>query len=165
MATFVGVPKKAQGRSAMTASTVRNWLGLYVLILTFGVGLYFFVVPSMLVPLELSDKVASAEILVPFLVGQVATVFRFFGADRRPKQWRLSIPTWVVKAPPALVTVILGIQFILMGIGGVTQREELIPHPEAFKASLTFCVALLNASTVYVITLYFGRPFSNDSSA
>lgn len=149
----------------MDATDVRNWLGLYVLILTAAIGAYFFVAPRMLVPLERPDQIAAAEILTPFLLGQVAAVFRFYSSPRRHKTKPINIPRWVVKVPPALVSILLGVELVLMGIGGVTRNVRLIPDPDAFKALLTFCVALLNASTVFVITRYFEAQVASSPAA
>jgi hypothetical protein len=142
----------------MDSSSVRNWLGLYVLILTGGVGAYFFVAPPRVMPLEMPDRVAAAEILIPFLLGQMAAVFRFYTGPGARKIRRVDIPVWVVKGPPILVSIILLLEFTLMVIGGLTRDASLIPSAEAFKAALTFCVAFLNATTVFVISRYFEAP-------
>jgi hypothetical protein len=147
--------RKLEWESQMHAVAVRNWLGLYVLVLTSAVGTYFFVAPPAIMPLEKADKIAATEIILPFLLGQVAAVFRFYSADSADSKRSIPIPAWAVKAPPIVVTCILLLEFVLMGIGGVTQRETLIPPAESFKALLTFCVALLNASTVFVLGRFF----------
>lgn len=150
----------------MKSSEIRSWLGLYVLIFTAVVGGYFFVAPSIMVPLEMPDKIASTEILLPFLLGQMAVVFRFYSSSSGHKDRRVNIPVWVVKAPPILVSIVLLSELVLMAIGGLTRRADLIPYPESFKAFLTFCVAFLNASTVFVITRYFeARPNSASPSS
>jgi hypothetical protein len=141
----------------MKASAVRDWLGVYVLILTALVGGYLFIAPRALVPLEQADRVASIEIIVPFLLGQTAAVYRFFTHDGSTKRAEtISIRPWLVKLPILLVSALLAIELLLMGAGSLLARADITPSPEAFKGVLTFCVALLNASTVFLITKYFG---------
>jgi hypothetical protein len=138
------------------ASAVRDWLGLYVLILTGVVGGYLFIAPRPLVPLEQADRVASIEIIVPFLLGQTAAVFRFFtnqGEARRDVM--IAVPSWLVKVPILLVSMLLAVELCLMGAGSLLREPQITPTPDAFKGVLTFCVALLNASTMFLITKYF----------
>ena len=138
----------------MTASEVRNWLGLYVLCLTVFLGGYCFLAPDWILPLESSDRTASFEIIVPFLIAQVAAVYRFFtDPDSRRRTSFQRVPAWVVKAPPIFVTLLLICELSLFGFAGT--KRETPPSAESFKGLLTFCVALLNASTMLVITKYF----------
>jgi hypothetical protein len=60
------------------ATEIRNWLGAYVFFLAAFLGGYFFLAPESLLPLELSDRTACFEIILPFLLGQVAAVYRFY---------------------------------------------------------------------------------------
>lgn len=138
----------------MTALQVRNWLGLYVLCFTAFLGGYSFLASDAILPLEFSDRTASFEIILPFLVAQVAAVYRFYSDKNADDRVDLqNVPAWIVKAPPILVTILVVIQLASFGIAGL--RRDKPPSPEAFKGLLTFCVALLNASTVLVITRYF----------
>jgi len=107
-----------------------------------------------MLPLEWSDRIAAFEIVVPFLLGQIAAVFRYYGEDTRHPSRPLNLPPWVVLGPPIIVTVTLVLLFTCMAVGGISQAEWT-PAPDQFKGLLTFCVGLLNASTVYVISKYF----------
>lgn len=147
---------KKQNRDYMPASEIRNWLGLYVLFLTGGVGAFFFLAPEWILPLDSPDKNSSIEIVVPFLLGQVAAVYRYYSnRDNNMHKRLIHLPRWVVRAPPIMVTVILMTEFTIMIYGNVTRKANFIPSPETFKGLLTFCVALLNSSTVFVLTRYF----------
>jgi hypothetical protein len=64
------------------------------------------------------------------------------------------MPGWIVKAPPLLVSFLLTAELILFAVAGIQRSKP--PSPEAFKGLVTSCVALLNATTVVVITRYFG---------
>lgn len=139
----------------MSATDIRQWLGIYVLILTAAIGGYSFLAPVVLLPLESSDRTTAFEIILPFLIAQLSAVYRFFtDPDAQRTATSLDIPVWAVKAPLIIVTILLMIEFILFGVAGINRQQP--PSPETFKGLLTFCVALLNASTVLIITRYFG---------
>lgn len=149
----------------MAASAIRQWLGLYVLILTSAVGAYLLIAPPILLPLPAPDKVASTEIIVPFLIAQVAAVYRFYSsATTVAHEPRLPIPSPLVKAPLIIVSLVLIIEFAFMAAGGIAQATWT-PSAESFKALLTFCVSILNASTVFVITRYFQAGASGQGAA
>jgi hypothetical protein len=143
----------------MKASDIRNWLGAYVLFLTAALGGYLFLAPEMLFPLETSDKISSFQIILPFLLGQVAAVYRFFtDPNAANRMVDAAMPPWVVKAPPIIVSILLLAELILFAVAGLSRGTP--PNPETFRGLVTFCVALLNASTVLVITRYFDAPHS-----
>ena len=139
----------------MSASEVRNWLGLYVLCLTAFLGGYSFLAPDFLLPLEPGDRTASFEIILPLLIAQISVVYRFFtDPDAGRRENLQDMPAWIVKAPLLLVSFLLAVELILFAVAGVQRSKP--PSPEMFKGLVTFCAALLNATTVLVITRYFG---------
>lgn len=139
----------------MSTSQVRNWLGLYVLSLTAALGGYSFLAPDFLLPLEPGDRTAAFEIILPLLIAQISVVYRFFTDPDAGRRTSLKhTPSWVVKAPLLLVSLLLSAELILFAVAGV--RRSRPPSPETFKGLVTFCVALLNATTVLVVTRYFG---------
>src|SRR5262245_49413727 len=152
-------------RSIMRPADVRNWLGSYVLGLTSVLGAWLFMAPKGLLPLEDPDRTATAQIVIPFLMGQLAAVFQYFSSQPRAKSGRIDIPSWVVKAPPIVITIILLVQFTMLGVGAVTDHPSLISTPEAVRSVITFCVAILNASTVYVMAAYFETKKAQDAGA
>jgi hypothetical protein len=94
----------------MAPSDVRNWFGLYVLCLTAFLAGYSFLAPDSILPLEPADRNASFEIILPFLVAQISAAYRFFTDPKQDDHENpLDLPGWVVKAPPVLVTLLLGI--------------------------------------------------------
>lgn len=139
----------------MKPSQVRTWLGLYVLILTTAVGAWILLAGgSPLLPLEKHDVTSSFEIIVPFLLAQVAVVFRYYGGPAPKEHTRRRLPAFIVKGPPLMVTGLLVLLAGLMAHGGVT-GSKFTPSPEVFKGTLTFAVAILNATSVYLVTAYF----------
>src|SRR5258707_2562268 len=137
----------------MTTKEVRNWLGIYVLGLTAFLGGYAFIAPDYLLPIESNDRLAAFEIILPVLIAQVTAVFRFdWSGSSTTKSTRLNMPAWTVKLPPILVTILLTIELSLFAFAGLTRSAP--PSAEALKGLITFCVTLLNATTVYVVGRY-----------
>jgi hypothetical protein len=92
----------------MEPEAIRGWIGAYVLALTAVLGGYLLLAPDILLPLEASDKTSSFEIILPFLLAQVAAVYRFYtDQDARKRLVSHRIPKWAVKGPPLLVTLLL----------------------------------------------------------
>jgi hypothetical protein len=151
------------GYGAMSANDIRNWLGAYVLFLAAILGGYLFLAPASLLPLESTDRTSCFEVILPFLLGQVAAVYRFYtDPDVHTRSVGGVIPAWAVKGPPIVVTVLLVIELTMFALAG--QSRGTPPTPELFKGLVTFCVALLNASTVFIITRYFDGGKGTNSS-
>jgi hypothetical protein len=138
----------------VTSGDIRNWLGIYVLVLVAFLGGYAFLAPDYLLPLESGDRVAAFEIILPVLLAQVALVFRFYTDEQaNTRAIPRMLPAWVVKLPLLLVTLLIGIELAMSGIAGVTRQKP--PSPEAFKGLITFCVSLLNVSSIVILSKYF----------
>jgi hypothetical protein len=139
----------------MSAQDIRTWLGTYVLVLTAVLGAYLQLAGgSWLLPLENEDVTSSFEIVIPFLLTQVVIVYKFYTTDRTSNRAIPGMPGFLVKAPFALVTGILIITFATMAVGGRTGSRHT-PSAAQFKGIVTFVVALLNASSVFVVARYF----------
>ena len=139
----------------VTAAAVRNWLGLYVLILVACLGGYCFLAPDWLLPLESSDRIAAFEIILPLLIAQVSAVYRFYTHESKGDDAvGDSVPNWAFKAPLIIVSVLLATELLLFAVAGIGGHTP--PSPETFKGLVTFCTALLNASAVLMIGRYFG---------
>ena len=64
----------------MTTDQIRNWMGWYMLVLTGVLGSYILLAGNTwLLPLEPQDQSAAFEIIVPFLLAQVAAIFSYYG--------------------------------------------------------------------------------------
>jgi hypothetical protein len=138
----------------VTATAIRNWLGLYVLILVACLAGYCFLAPDWLLPLENSDRTSVFEIILPLLIAQLSAVYRFYAHESKGDgAVGDSVPTWAIKAPLIVVSVLLGVELLLFAVAGI--RRQTPPSPETFKGLVTFCTALLNASTVLMIGRYF----------
>ncbi len=142
----------------MKAKDVRNWLGIYFLLVTGVFGAYLLLFrESPLLPISKAEAVDSFEILIPVLLAQVTMIFRWFSSEERPEDSVLSLPRWVVTAPPIMVVVILLISLLTLIFGNLGNGRRWAPSPDAFKGIVTFCVSILNASTVFIVSMYFRR--------
>ncbi|WP_407156319.1 hypothetical protein [Bradyrhizobium sp. STM 3557] len=143
--------------NVLRANEIRSWLGAYVLFLAAFLGGYLIIAPDSVLPLENNDRTACFEIMLPFLLGQIAAVYRFYTDPRADERdVGSALPTWAVKSPLIIVTILIAIQLGQFAFAGITRGVP--PAPETFKGLVTFCVALLNASTVLIIVRYFDTP-------
>lgn len=141
--------------NTMTETQVRNWLGLYFLLITGTLGAGILLLGKSV--LRLDDVAGTFQIIIPVLVGQLTIIFRWYGQDQPSVRSRaVNLPNWVVKGPPLMV---LGILLLACGLkiaGFVLDAPLVAPSDDQFKNVVTFCVALLNATTIYVVSKYFG---------
>ena len=146
----------------MTAKEIRNWLGVYFLLITAILGGIILLFGNSI--LRIDDSIGVFEIIIPVLVGQLAIIFRWFTSDHiSSKKHRTLLPGWIVKGPPLLVLLLL-ITSIALKIIGFHYDSPWTPSDEQFKAVVTFCVTILNATTIYVISRYFSGDNSKSSS-
>ena len=137
----------------MNSQEVRRWLGIYVLIMTAVLGGYIEMAPSVLLPLEESDRTSAFQIIGPFFLAQVAVIYKFFSGTHGEESTASIVPSFAVKLPIVLTTATITIALVMMAITGL--RQVPLMSADRFKAILTFVVALLNASTVLMIAKYF----------
>jgi hypothetical protein len=141
----------------MKLQQLRNWLGLYFLLLTTILGAYILLFSeSMFLPISKSDGVASFEIIIPVLMGQLTIIFRWFGADFNVgKNSKTGLPPWIVKGPPIIVASVLGVTIGVMVIGNMSPDLNFGIGSDTFKAIVTFCVSILNATTIFIVSRFF----------
>lgn len=148
----------------MKANEIRNWLGIYFFASTAFWGAYILLFAGThLLPINESDCNAAFQIMIPFLVGQVTIVFKWLAGDQKLNSSReVKLPVWAVKGPPIATTVILIATFVSLII---TARSETGTWIEGtrFKSIVTFAVALLNASTVFLVMKIFGAKEESNS--
>lgn len=138
----------------MGGNEIRRWIGLYMLGLASFLGVYILLLgDTWVLPLEKHDKTSAFEIIVPFLLAQLTIVFSYYG-EAAPSE-DITLPPFIVKGPLLAVAFVLAATILFMAVGGYTASKGT-PTGETFKAIVTFIVALMNASTVFVI----GRVFA-----
>jgi len=144
----------------MAIKDIRNWLGLYFLTTTSIFGAYVLLAGgSSLLPIERQEAVDTFEIIIPVLLGQLTIIFQWFGANNPSSDDEIvDMPKWVVKGPPIIVAIILTIAVLVLILGNLGEGKQWAITPDAFKGVVTFCVSLLNATTVFIISRFFNPP-------
>jgi hypothetical protein len=144
----------------MKTTDVRNWLGVYFLLTTVCLGAYILLFEeTSLLPINKSDSMDAFQIIVPVFVAQLTTAFTWFTNVPATAKDTLIIPAWVVQAPPLLVVAVIAITIVSMVIAAGHGGAGWIDATK-FKAVVTFCVTILNATTVLVSGRVFGKSAS-----
>jgi len=135
----------------MSGDRVRNWLGIYVLVITVALGAYIILFQqTQLLPVSSADASSAFKIIIPTLLAQVTIVFKWFSSPTRSSRL-LRIPGWVVKGPPIATTLVL-----LVTITYLICDQGRSDGGEIFKNAVTFCISVLSASTMFIIPTVFG---------
>lgn len=147
----------------MLTSDARNWLGKYFLTITASLGGYILLFAGTpLLPIERSEAMASFQIIVPVLIGQLTVIYRFFGAGKHDSSKDdLDVPDWIIKAPPLVVGILVTSAVGALIAANLLDRKEWAPSADTFRAIVTFCVALLNATTIFLVGRYFPTVTNN----
>ena len=152
----------------MKLTDVRNWLGLYFLLTTVFLGAYILLfAETRLLPISKKDSLDGFQIIIPVFVAQLTTAFTWFGdgATSNDTEDVVGLPPWVVKVPPLLV-----VSMIVLTIGAMIVSENRAGAEEwvdasTFKAMVTFCVTVLNATTVLIVIRVFRKPKVNQGGS
>jgi hypothetical protein len=145
----------------MKAIDVRNWLGIYFLSATLAIGGYILLFGGgPLLPFKREDTTAAFQIIVPVLIGQLSIIVRWFTTEKPPDpDSTVNIPGWLVKGPALGVLALLCLAIILKALSTYSiqhgGQEFVNLVGEDFKVLVTFCVSVLNATTIYVVGALF----------
>jgi len=140
----------------MTIKQIRNWLGLYFLLITSVLGGYILMFKeTSLLPISKSEGIDAFEIIIPVLVGQLTIIFKWFGIGQTEQDKIVDIPVWVVKGPPIIVAILLIGAVVNLVVGNSDGTHAKVISPDSFKAIVTFSVTLLNATTLFIIARFF----------
>ena len=145
----------------MKAIEVRNWLGIYFLGATFVLGAYLLLFGGgRLLPFERSDATAAFQIIVPVFIGQLAIIARWFTTNPPDPDTVVNIPNWLVKGPTIGALAVIGLTIVLKIASNYSAQhggaEFVSLLGDDFKTIVTFCVSILNATTIYVVAALFG---------
>ena len=130
---------------------IRNWLGIYFLGTTAVLGAYILLFQqTRLLPISASDASSAFKIIIPTLIAQLTVAFRWISSPPRDGGTQVNIPRWAVIGPPITVDAILVFSVLFLIVdGGKSDGGEI------FKNVVTFCVSLLSASTVFIVSAVF----------
>jgi hypothetical protein len=138
----------------MTLDQVRNWLAAFFLGTTAALGAYIIIFQGTVVlPIPPKDAMSAFQIIIPTFIGQLTVAFRWIAAPPVAKKSEVGVlPKWAVVGPPAAVGAILVITVVVL----ILDRGRSLDGGAVFKNSVTFCVSLLSASTMFIVSRVFG---------
>lgn len=150
----------------MKTKDVRNWLGIYFLLITGILGGYLLLFgETVLLPMTKQEAMDVFQIVIPVFIGQLTIIFRWFaGFNTADDDEVINIPPWVVQGPPLLVIGILIVALVSMIVGNFYSSQQWTTSPGQFKVIITFCVSILNATTIFIVGGYFKPPKVSNSS-
>jgi hypothetical protein len=92
-------------------------------------------------------------------VAQLTSVFSWFGSStaKGDSDGFVNVPVWVVKAPPILIVAVILGSVVSMVVAERPGSGEGWLDAGTFKAVVTFCVTVLNATTVFIVIRVFGN--------
>ena len=143
----------------MKTSEIRNWLGIYFLFTTVCLGAYILLFKeTLLLPINGRDSMDAFQIIIPVFVAQLTTIFQWFGGTASmDKDDSVPIPVWIVKIPPLLVIVVIVATIISMVLSEHFSNHGSWIDASTFKAVVTFCVTILNATTIVIVAKVFRK--------
>jgi hypothetical protein len=122
------------------------FLGSYILLLG----------GTVMLPLERGDCMDAFQIVVPLFVAQLTIIFRFLGGDSGiDAKVNVPVPRWAVVGPPTAVSIVLALTIVALIIGSLSEEADALIGAGTFKAVVTFCVSVLNATTIFIVAKYF----------
>jgi hypothetical protein len=138
----------------MTITAIRNWLGAFFLGTTAALGGYIILFQeTRALPIAAKDATSAFQIIIPTLISQLTIAFRWIADPPSDPDAAASLPTWAVKGPPLAVGLILAATLTLLIVDG----GKSINGGTVFKNSVTFCVSILSASTIFIISRVFRK--------
>lgn len=139
----------------MTKAAAQKWLALYFLFVTAVLGTYILIFPETdFLPVPRDEAKAALQIIIPVLLGQMAVIFQWIAQARDQVKDELSpIPAWAIKAPAiAAISVLAAVIAALIILN--SQKSDT-PLTGMFSNGVTFAVAIINVSTVYLVAKLF----------
>jgi hypothetical protein len=140
----------------MKVKQIRNWLGLYFLLFTVILGGYILLFKeTWLLPIPDTAGIDSFEIIIPVLVGQLTIIFKWYSIERKTEDVFIDIPRWVVMGPPILISLLIIGSIVNLIIGNSDGQNQSVISANTFKGIVTFCVSVLNATTMFIVGRFF----------
>lgn len=138
----------------ITIASVRNWLGLFFLCTTAGLGAYIILFQeTRALPIAAKDAMSAFQIIIPTLIGQLTLAFRWISNPPKRLDVRIELPRWAVVGPPVAVMLTMAATLVLI----VTDGGDSLDGGSILKNAVTFCVTLLTSTTVFVMARVFAQ--------
>ena len=137
----------------MKAESIRNFLGIFYLGITFFIGAYIQIFKGTSL-LNISDEESSSafQIVVPTFISQLAIIYRWFSKPPPIAKEKILMPKWLVVGPPLLVSIFF---IVVVAVLIITQGAGL--KEGVFKGAMTFSVSFLGATSAIIILRMFGQ--------
>jgi len=136
------------------ADQIRNWLGIFFLGTTAVLGTYIILFQqTSLLPISSEDATSSFKIIIPTFIAQLTIVFKWIANPPKNSMAEIRMPKWAVMGPPIIV---VGILIVTLAYIIVDQGRS--NGGEIFKNVVTFCVSLLSATSIFIVTAVFSLP-------
>lgn len=146
----------------MKKSTLGKWLFVFYFSVSCSLGFMLIVFGKTL--LHIDDPMGVFSILIPTIIGQVAVISKWFvdraNSEDKELDIEVDIPAFIVKAPPIAVALILIVSIVLKIIG-FNLDAEWTPSDDQFKAIVTFAMSVLNATSIYLVSVFFSKTKKN----
>lgn len=143
----------------MKVATARNWLGVFFLGTTACLGAYILLFQqTKQLPISARDATSAFQIIIPTLVAQLTIAFKWISDPPSNPDEQLVLPMWAVAGPPGAVLLIMVVTIVLIAVDGGNSLEG----GTIFKNAVTFCVTLLSATTIIIMSRVFSREGSGN---
>lgn len=138
----------------MKIRSVRDILGIFYLGTTGFLGAYILLLnESILLPVSASDAMSAFQIIIPTFIVQLSILFKWMANPPQGPDTTTSLPSWAVIGPPVIVLLILAATIALIG----WDQGEQLSGGAMLKNAVTFCVSLLGATSVIIVTEIFAK--------
>lgn len=146
----------------MKFNEIRNWIGIYFLLLTSILGGYIILFKGgPLLPIDENEAMDSFKMIIPTLVSQVVVIFKWFSSEwnnDETKNENFQFPNWLVKLPLIVTSTLIFITIIFLILGNYYQEDFIVSiNDETFKNILIFSLSILNATSIIIISKVFFR--------
>jgi len=142
----------------MKLSEAQKWLGLYFLLITSITGAIILLFGGGdAIPLDEKDVSNSFQIVIPVLLGQLTVIFQWLARHNtnESEDTLCPVPSWAVRTPALVSAGIMALAIVLLFLSNRPNMTWIRFGPARFQATLTFVVALLNASTILLVARLF----------
>jgi hypothetical protein len=140
-------------------------LGLFFLLTTGILGAYISLFgETVLLPIARNDAMSDFQIIIPVFAAHLTIIFKWFTSEAVDEEDAMvNLPKWVVIGPPGMVVFILLLTIGWLISSNSGEKPGGWIDASSFKGILTFCVALLNCTTILKIIKYFDVRKTNRS--
>jgi hypothetical protein len=104
---------------------------------------------------KIDDVAGVIEIMIPVFFSQVVSVVKWFSSNNNLNE-EVNIPRVIIFLPPIVVLILLILTFSLKVIG-FNNNASYTPDDARIKEVVTFCMTMLSGTTIYLVTVYYGK--------